>query len=427
MAGPQELEQRLSYLNLRSGDLESLRELREPLEKHADGFVGAFYRHLLSFQPTRDLLRDSAVKDRLLASQRAYVLSLAGPVIDDAFVAERRRIGVVHERVGLEPRYYLGAYALYFSLLTPIVCETFGHDTQRGADVLVALQKLLMLDAQLAVEAYIDRQQSELHYLTEELAREGRRLARAYETQRSELRQTASRARVAEELASVGTLVAGLAHEIGTPMGVIQGHAKLLEPAVSSEDALWRLRTIQEQIARISRIIQTLLNLARPRRSRRVPVALRPLLDTTLSFLSEKLKNRGIQVERDYQEVPSISGDPERLQQLFLNLVLNAVDAMPEGGELRIVLEPVDEASVEVRVADTGIGISESDLPRIFEPFFTSKAAGEGNGLGLMVAHGIVKDHDGTIAVESEPDCGTEFRIAFPTASAPPSGPDSAH
>jgi len=415
MIGRQELEQRLSYLNLRSADLESLRSLREPLEKHADSFVGAFYRHLLSFQPTRDLLRDAEVKDRLLASQRAYLLSLAGPVIDEDFVAERRRIGEVHERVGLAPRYYLGAYALYFSLLTPIVFETFGHDTQRGADVLVSLQKLLMLDAQLAVEAYIDRRQSELQYLTEELANEGRRLARAYETQRSELRQTASRARVAEELASVGTLVAGLAHEIGTPMGVIQGHAKLLEPAVTSEDALWRLRTIQEQIGRISRIIQTLLNLARPRRSRRVPVALAPLLDTTLSFLSEKLKHRAIRVERDFQEIPSIPGDPERLQQLFLNLFLNAVDAMPDGGELHVALSPTKDAAVEVRVADTGVGISEADLPRIFEPFFTSKAAGEGNGLGLMVAHGIVKDHDGSISVESEPECGTEFRIAFPT------------
>jgi len=416
MIGRQQLEQRLSYLNLRSADVESLRCLREPLEKHADSFVGAFYRHLLSFQPTRDLLRDSEVKDRLLASQRAYLLSLAGPVIDEDFLAERRRIGEVHERVGLAPRYYLGAYALYFSLLTPIVFETFGRDAQRGADVLVSLQKLLMLDAQLAIETYIDRQQSELQYLTEELANEGRRLARAYETQRSELRQTASRARVAEELASVGTLVAGLAHEIGTPMGVIQGHAKLLEPAVTSEDALWRLRTIQEQIGRISRIIQTLLNLARPRRSRRVPVALAPLLDTTLSFLSEKLKNRAIRVERDFQEVPSIPGDPERLQQLFLNLFLNAVDAMPDGGELRVSLSPTEEAAVAVRVADTGVGISEADLPRIFEPFFTSKAAGEGNGLGLMVAHGIVKDHDGTISVESEPECGTEFRIAFPTS-----------
>ncbi len=422
MSGLQDLEQRLSYLDLRAADLELLRMLREPLEKHADSFVGAFYRHLLSFQPTRDLLGDPDVKDRLLASQRSYLLSLAGPVVDEAFVAERRRIGEVHERVGLEPRYYFGAYALYFSLLTPIVFEAFGQDAQRGADVLTALQKLLMLDAQLAVEAYIDRRESELQYLTEELAKESRRLSRAYETQRSELRQTVSRARVAEELASVGTLVAGLAHEIGTPMGVIQGHAKLLEPAVASEDALWRLRTIQEQIGRISRIIQTLLNLARPRRSRRVPVALAPLLDTTLAFLSEKLKSRAIWVERDLQEVPSISGDPERLQQLFLNLFLNAVDAMPDGGKLRVSLSPIGEAEVEIRVADTGVGISEADLPRVFEPFFTSKPAGEGNGLGLMVAHGIVKDHDGIISVESEPQRGAEFRIAFPTEVGPAAG-----
>jgi signal transduction histidine kinase len=415
MPGPSDLELRLSYLNLRAADLESLRSLREPLEKHADSFVGAFYRHLLSFQPTRDLLRDPEVKDRLLASQRVYLLSLAGPALDESFVAERRRIGEVHERIGLEPRFYLGAYALYLSMLTPIVCEAFGQDAQRGADVLVALQKLLMLDAQLAVETYIDRRERELQYLTEELATEGRRLARAYETQRSELRQTASRARVAEELASVGTLVAGLAHEIGTPMGVIQGHAKLLEPAVASEDARWRLRTIQQQIGRISRIIQTLLNLARPRRSRRAPVALAPLLESTLSFLSEKLKSREIQVERTFQEVPSVCGDPERLQQLFLNLFLNAVDAMPDGGQLRVALRATEESAVEVLVADSGLGISPADLPRIFEPFFTSKAAGEGNGLGLMVAHGIVKDHDATISVASEPGGGAEFRISFPS------------
>jgi signal transduction histidine kinase len=411
-----DLEQRLAYLNLRAEDFQALRGLREPLEKHADAFVAAFYRHLLSFQPTRELLRDPEVKARLLASQRAYLLSLAAPVVDEAFVAERRRIGEVHERVGLEPRFYLGAYALYLSLLTPIVCEVFSRDPSRAADVLVALQKLLMLDAQLAVETYIERRERELQYLTDELAREGRRLASAYETQGSALRETASRARVAEELASVGTLVAGLAHEIGTPMGVIQGHAKLLEPAISGDEARWRLRTIQEQIARISRIIQTLLDLARPRRSRRVPVGLGPLLEATLSFLSEKLHDRGIQVESELSAVPSVLGDPERLQQLFLNLFLNAVDAMPGGGTLRVALGPAPGGGARVLVADCGVGIATADLPRIFEPFFTSKPAGEGNGLGLMVAHGIVSDHGGSIAVESEVGRGTEFRIDFPPA-----------
>jgi signal transduction histidine kinase len=412
-----ELEQRLGFLNLTPAEVASLRSLAGPLEKHADGFVGAFYRHLLSFPQTRELLRDPEVKTRLLARQREYLLSLAGPTLDDRFLDERRRIGEVHERVGLEPRYYLGAYALYLSLLTPIVCETFGSDVARGAQLLIALQKLLMLDAQLAMETYIDRRERELHYLTEELAREGRSLALAFESQSAELRETASRARVAEELASVGALVAGLAHEIGTPLGVIQGHAKLLEPAVAGEDGVWRLRTIQEQIGRISRIIQTLLNMARPGRSRRVGVALGPLLEATLSFLSEKVRDRRVRVETSFPNVPGIQGDPERLQQLFLNLFLNAIDAMPDGGELRVALARTSRGGVEARVGDTGVGIAVADLPRIFEPFFTSKAAGEGNGLGLMVAQGIVKDHGGAISVTSLPGRGTEFRIVFPPAA----------
>ena len=195
-------------------------------------------------------------------------------------------------------------------------------------------------------------------FLTHELESESRQLAHDLEEQGSELRLTESRARAAEELASIANLVAGLAHEIGTPMGVIQGHAKLLEPEVTGEQARWRLRTIQEQIARISKIIQTLLNMARPGRRRLVPVALEPLIETTLSFVSEKLKRRGIEVSRAFEPVPSLVGDPERLQQLFLNLFLNAADAMPDGGELRVSLRRAKTARSRCRIADTGCGIA---------------------------------------------------------------------
>jgi signal transduction histidine kinase len=229
-----------------------------------------------------------------------------------------------------------------------------------------------------------------------------------------ELRETVDRARAAEELASVAALVAGLAHEIGTPMGVIQGHAKLLEPAVSGEDATWRLRTIQDQIGRISKIIQTLLKMARPGKMHRTPLALEPLLETCLSFVKEKLSRRGVAVETCFDPVPSIFGDAERLEQLFLNLFLNAADAMSEGGELRVALRQAEGGAIEVCVADTGTGIPEGDLPRVFEPFFTSKPAGEGSGLGLMVAKGIVGDHGGSIEVTSVAGEGTEFRVLFP-------------
>jgi len=412
-ADPRELADFFQY---GSEERALLAVLRPTLEKHAEDLVAAFYRHLLSFPETRRLLRDPRVTERLLSKQREYLLSLAGPAIDASYVELRRRIGEVHARVGLEPRWYLGAYALYQSLLAPAIlaAELPGGDTQAHRAI-VALQRLLLLDASLAIDAYMEGHERDLEYMNRELAASGRRLAKDLERSDSALRHTTERARAAERLASVGTLVAGLAHEIGTPMGVIQGHAKLLEGAVSGDNARWRLRTIQDQISRISRIIQSLLHMARPGRPRRVPIDVAALLDNTVAFLTEKLARREITVTRDYAEVPSVAGDPERLQQVFLNLFMNAADAMPKGGELRIGLG-LHGPEVEVRIADSGHGIPAGDLERIFEPFYTTKAAGHGSGLGLAVVQGIVAEHHGAIEVVRSDEAGTEFRLLFPAA-----------
>jgi signal transduction histidine kinase len=416
MPRPADLEQRLAFLNLDERDSQRLADLRPILEKNARHFVSAFYRHLLSFESTRALLRDPSVKERLLFKQEEYLLSLCGPTFDDAFHQQRRRIGETHDRVGLEPRWYLGAYAMYLSLLLPLIAEAFPDDRQRSTESMVALTKLVFLDAEIAMERYIERHQRELRYLADELGEEQRKLSRDFETQRLELRQTEDRARTAEELASVANLVAGLAHEIGTPMGVIQGHAKLLESAVEGENAQWRLRTIQEQIARISRIIGTLLDMARPRRTRRVPVQLGSLLEASLSFVEEKLSRCGISVVKRLQPVSTILGDAERLQQLFLNLFLNAADAMPDGGELRVELSPDGDDGVMVAVTDTGCGMPPDVMARIFEPFFTTKAGGQGHGLGLMVARGIASDHGGRLDVSSREGHGTRFTAWLPIA-----------
>jgi signal transduction histidine kinase len=390
-----------------------LAALRPALEKHAEALVADFYRHLLSFPATRNLLRDPDVTKRLLSIQREYLLSLAGPELDDAYIERRSRIGQVHARLGVEPAWVLGAYGLYQSLLIPIVLEEV-EDDRRLRPTLLALERLLFLDASLALDAYMERHERDLEHLNQELAASGRRLARELERTDSALRHTTERARAAERLASIGTLVAGLAHEIGTPMGVIQGHAKLLESAVNGENARWRLRTIQDQISRISRIIQSLLHMARPGRPRRVPVDLAALLDGTLAFLTEKLGRRAIRVTRDFADVAAVPGDPERLQQVFLNLFLNAADAMPDGGELKVSLGPRAH-EVEVRVTDSGHGIPTGDLERVFEPFYTTKAAGEGSGLGLSVVQGIVAEHHGAIEVVRSDSAGTEFRILLPT------------
>jgi signal transduction histidine kinase len=363
------------------------------------------------------LLRDPEVKERLLRKQRDYLTSLGAAEVDDAYGQERVAIGRIHERIGLEPRWYLGAYALYFSLLAPLVTESRRDDPARATQTLVALMKRLMLDAQLAIEAYNVQHEEQLAHLNRELAEAGRAIAREHKATEQELRQTERRAKAAENLASVATLVAGLAHEIGTPMGVISGHAEALEGAVQGERAQWRLHTIREQIDRISQIIRALLNIARPREALRVSVELAAVAETAVAFLSEKLRARSVQVERSFAAVSPIVGDPDKLQQLFLNVLINAIDAMPEGGVLRIAIQPHETGEVEVVLSDTGTGIAPADLPHIFTPFFSTKGTGRGSGLGLVVAESIVADHGGQIDVESELGSGTTFRIRFPRAS----------
>ncbi len=414
MAISRDLQNRLRFLGFSESDREALAQLKPLLEEQADSLVDAFYRHLLTHPRTRQLLRDEAVRKRLLGQQKAYLLSLAGPRIDEEYVAQRRRVGEVHERIGLEPRWYLGAYAHYMSLLTPLVCEASHESPERAERTMIALQRLLMLDAQLAIETYIERSERELEQLNAELAESSRALQSRYERQHRALTLTEKRARAAEALASMGTLVAGLAHEIGTPMGVIQGHARLLEKAVTDEKARWRLATIQEQIGRISKIIQSLLNMARPKASEQIPVDLEALLENTLAFLTEKFRRRQVEVVRRFSEVPSVMGDPERLQQLCLNLFMNAADAMSDGGTLTVDLSPQGDEEVLLRVADDGVGIPANQVAHIFDPFFTSKDAGTGNGLGLTVASGIVSDLGGRIDVESVQGEGTEFRITLP-------------
>lgn len=418
MSRKRDLEEWRSFLGITEADQKLLAALRPLFERQADTFVAAFYRHLLSFEEPRKLLSDPDVKQRVICKQRDYFLSLCGSQIDETYLAERRRIGDVHEAIGLEPRWYLGGYSLYCTLLLPMIHEAYRGNPDLAERTVAALLKVIILDAQIAMESYIEKRQAQLEYANRELGSLMKKLSREVQDAGSALRESRRRARAAEELASVGTLVAGLAHEIGTPMGVIQGHAELLESSATDERSRWRARAIGEQIGRISHIIQTLLNIARPREPVREPVELASVLVTTLSFLTDELRRRNIRVERKFEDVRTIEGDHEKLQQLFLNLFLNAIDAMPDGGALRVSLARGEEDSVAVSVVDTGVGLTEDEIARIFEPFYTTKEAGQGSGLGLMVARRIVHDHDGEVEVTSGVDRGTEFRISFPVSEA---------
>lgn len=227
-------------------------------------------------------------------------------------------------------------------------------------------------------------------------------------------RKAEERARRAAELAEIGTLTAGIAHDVGTPMNIILGYAGMLEQKASNDQDRERLQIIQEQVRRVSYLVQSLLGFARPRETARMPVDVAETIEAALDFIREKLRRHNITVERKFETVPPIRGDREKLQQLFLNLFFNAADAMPQGGQLCVTLRPHGAAELEVGVADTGTGIEAEALDRIFEPFYTTKDRGRGTGLGLLVSRSIVDDHDGDLQVSSEVGKGTEFRITLP-------------
>jgi signal transduction histidine kinase len=224
----------------------------------------------------------------------------------------------------------------------------------------------------------------------------------------------------ADKLSSIGLLAAGVAHEVNTPLAVISTYAQMLARQVSGDEQKARiLDKIAKQTFRASEIVNSLLNFSRTSPTEFTEVDLNRVIRDTLSLLEHQFDKGGIRVELALEEnLPAIKGNYGKLQQVFLNLFLNARDAMEDGGVLRVRTSS-SNGSALVDVADTGKGIPREALSRIYDPFFTTKAAKKGTGLGLSVTYGIVREHGGTIEVESLPGAGTCFHLDFPAVGKP--------
>ncbi len=232
----------------------------------------------------------------------------------------------------------------------------------------------------------------------------------------TERRRLEEQLRRTERIAELGTLASGMAHEIGTPMNVILGRAEYLLERVTEEPIKKSLQIIVAQVERITRVMNQLLAFARRRPIERRPLDLRETIDSSLEMFHERMAKHGIRVEKSFQpDCPKIHADADQMSQVLINLVMNAIHAMPGGGTLRVALGWAGE-TVRLTVADTGHGIAQQDLPKIFDPFFTTKEVGKGTGLGLTVVKGIVGEHGGSIQVESEPGKGTIFTISLPVS-----------
>jgi two-component system NtrC family sensor kinase len=226
----------------------------------------------------------------------------------------------------------------------------------------------------------------------------------------------------ADKLSSIGLLAAGVAHEVNTPLAVISTYAQMLAKQISGDaQKAPLLEKIARQTFRASEIVNSLLNFSRTSPTEFVTVDLNKVIRETLTLVEHQLQKAGVQVTLSLDDkLPRIKGNPGKLQQVFLNLVLNARDAMENGGVLAVRSSRYEdhEGLIRVTVADSGAGIAPENLTRIFDPFFTTKAARKGTGLGLSVSYGIVREHGGDIEVESELGAGTRFQLSFPEAAA---------
>jgi PAS domain S-box-containing protein len=222
-----------------------------------------------------------------------------------------------------------------------------------------------------------------------------------------------------EKLSSIGLLAAGVAHEVNTPLTGVSSYTQMLLGMLGENDPKHALlQKVQTQAERATNIVNNLLNFSRTGSATEFgEIDMAQVLNDTLQLLEPQLRRSQIEIIRDYEDdAPLVYGNAGKLQQVFTNLILNARDAIPDGGRITLSTQTLDDGSLMVEVADTGIGIAAENVAKIYDPFYTTKGVGRGTGLGLAVSYGIVQEHAGHINVDSTPGQGTTFRITLPTA-----------
>lgn len=239
-------------------------------------------------------------------------------------------------------------------------------------------------------------------------------------TDLSERKELEGRVRQADKVAALGTMAAGMAHEIKNPLSSIKVFSQLILQRYDDEEYRKKFyEIIPNEIARIDRIVESLLGFARASQPKLKKCNIVNIINDTLKELDELISRSNINVSKKFDEVPEITADNDQIMQVFSNLILNSINAMPDGGELRVYVtkgkkEQREEPYVTVSIIDTGYGIPKENLKKLFDPFFTTKHGG--TGLGLTIAHSIIEGHKGTVDVESEVGKGTSFVVTLPVS-----------
>ncbi len=240
-------------------------------------------------------------------------------------------------------------------------------------------------------------------------------LEKKVEERTKELQEAQTQLIQSEKLASIGQLAAGVAHEINNPLGVMLGFTQVMLKKLPGKDPFRKpLISIEREGLRCKKIIQGLLDFSRRSTPTLQPLDLNESVEAACKLIEHQITIDNVRLIKGFApNLPGIEGDTNQLQQVFVNLIINAYQAMPKGGDLRITTRTVGN-QVQAIFADAGVGIRPEDLKHIFDPFFTTKEVGKGTGLGLSVSYGIIKSHGGGIEVDSQVGVGTRFVVSLP-------------
>ena len=430
-------DERRRYLRLSDRDAALLRSLRRLVREHAEEIVQGFYEHLLSNETTRLLLRDEATVERLMNAQRDYLDEMFSGVYDDVYCRRKVQIGKVHDRIGLKPTWYLGAYHLYQRLLFPIIgrhLKSQGRSDDEVIDALLAVTKIMMFDMDLALEAYFGayndalvQERDRLRMLSSEQQQTNaqlfdltNRLEEMVEVRTAELVASQEQVRESETMAAIGKMASMMAHEIRNPLSSVVLNLELLSDELNgyadeTDDAKQLLRSVLAQIQRVDGTVRDYLAIARPPKAHLSPNDVNTIVREQVAFLNEELRRSNIETHLDLAaDLPPVELDAEEFRQVLLNLAKNSLAAMPNGGDL-IIRTSRTQGEVMIEVRDTGIGIPADVREYVFQPLFTTKD--KGLGMGLAYVHQAILGHRGRIDLDSEEGVGTIFTLRLPIPS----------
>lgn len=399
---------RKEYLDITERDVALLKELKGLILQHINEIVDKFYEHLTRFKETKVFFPDEETVKRLKLVQKEYLLKITEGVFDEKYFEHRFHVGRTHNRIGLMPYWYIGAYSLYHRLIYPLIFETYKDQPDKIRDCILALDKIMNLDMQLAIDTYI-------HSYIDAL----REKVQTAEIQRKRL-ESANRAK--------NEFLANMSHELRTPLNAIIGFSEVLRDKLYgdlNEDQIGFIMDINSSAHHLLQMINDILDLSKVEAGRlelkyeefEIGKVIEGVLNTLKGLAGKKYLQIGMFL---HDPIQRITADIVKFKQIMYNLLSNAIKFTPERGSITIRsrMRKDEKDFIEIAISDTGIGIAPEDYAKIFVEFTQVESSisrrYEGTGLGLALTKKLVDLHGGTIWFESKVGAGSIFYFTIP-------------